>query len=120
LTVSIQAKNQAQKTADISFSGNRTDVGTTPVVIYTCPTGQKARVTTFLWRPNGFGSGTEVFANVAGLRMDAETVIQTVFRSVLQGSDVGIEAGDTITLSGDGGSNNSTVLFFVTVLESPA
>jgi len=120
LVFSLIAKNASQKSNDLSFNATKTNVGTTPVVVYTVPAGQQAVVTTYLWQANGFGSGTEVYANLANLRMDEETVIQSVFRSVLAGSFAGIKAGETITISGNGGSNNSTVKYLITVKESPA
>ena len=93
-------------------------IGTTPHVIYTCPTGLKARVLVFLYRPTGFGAGTLMRANVGGIRLREDTATSTtMFDALAGGSGLIITTGQTVTLDGDAGANNESAFFFVTVEE---
>jgi len=116
----IVSRNQVNTIPDQAASGNPTTIGTTPFVIYTVPTGQKAILKSFVFRPTGFGAGTDMNANVASRRMRVETATSLVMLDAIAGAQLTLVAGDTVTLDGDSGSDNESAFFFISFVELPA
>lgn len=115
-----RTKNTIQK-LDVNKqnSGNPNTIGTTPFVLYTCPTGKVALVKSFKWRATGFGAGTEMNARAKSQKLQVTTVVMTSMSEVA-GNGIRLVAGETIDLNGDSGANNESAFFDVSVQELPA
>lgn len=114
------SRNQIQ-TADVNRqnSGNPANIGTTPVTLYTCPTGKVAIVKSFKSRFTGFGAGTEGYARAKGQRLRTTNVIESTMIEIA-GNGIRLVAGETIDLAGDSAANNESAFFDITVQELPA
>jgi len=117
---SLISRNTKQVlSANVQSNGNPTTIGTTPVVVYTCPTGKACLVTSYVTRFTGAGSNTGLFVNARGVRLRESTdPNEAAFEDARNG--IRLAAGETITLSGDSGSNNGSAFFIFTGTELPA
>ena len=115
-----RARNQTQKVGpNVQGSGNPNTIGTTPFVLYTCPAGKVALVTSFKARFTGFGAGTEGYVRAKGQRLRETTVVETAMIESA-GNGIRLVATETIDLSGDSGANNESAFFDFNVQELPA
>lgn len=114
------ALNSTQK-LDINNggNGNPTTIGINPFVLYVCPVGKVAKVTSFQYRATGFGSGTEMYARANGIRLSEQTTFPTVMEEVA-GNGIRLTPGQSIDLAGDAVSNNASAFYTFAVQELPA
>lgn len=116
----LDSRNTVQVIPDQSDGANPATIGVTPVVLYTCPANKKALVKTFLFRPTGFGAGTDMNANAAGVRLRTETATSLVMLDALGGREIVLNATETLTLDGDSAADNESAFWFITFQELPA
>lgn len=119
--VSQQRTKNSIQTLDVNVqnSGNPVTIGTTPFVLYTCPTGKTALVKSFKWRPTGFGAGTLMNARAKSVILSQKLATSLVMEEIA-GNGIRLIAGQTIDLNGDSGANNESGFFDITVQELPA
>jgi len=116
----LTPRNQPQVLgSNVQADGNPNTIGTTAVVVYTCPAGKQCLVTNYQVRFSSFGANTSMFVNARLRRMrEALTVEQTMVESVANG--IRLAAGETLTLTGNSGSNNGSAFFIFSGTELPA
>lgn len=116
-----RTKNTIQK-LDVNQqnSGNPANIGTTPVVVYTCPAGKTALVKSFKFRCTGLGAGTQVNVRAKGENLRSTTSGAEAAMIESAGNGIRLTAGQTCDLNGDSGSNNQSGFFDITVQELPA
>lgn len=103
----------------IQIKGTSVAVGTTPVVLYTCPAGKKSQVQAFSDRSVALGTNAHQHATISGVNLrDMSAVEASQVDEQIRGFTM--NAGDTITLVGDNAANNGTINFLITVQELPA
>lgn len=106
---------------DKSVNGSSTVIGTTPVTLYTCPTGKKAKITAASFAGTSYGAGTYIRLLINGVEMRRATTIENAQVNALTGSNsIILTAGQIIVLTGDSGANNQSAEYNVTYQELPA
>jgi len=117
----IISRNQKQSLLqNIQSDGNPTTIGTTAVVLYTCPAGKVALVTGLQVRFTGLGANTSLFVNARGRRLREDTTGTEASMVESAGQGIRLEATETITLTGDSGSDNGDGFFVLSIAELPA
>ena len=116
----ISPRNQTQRIAEQSLKGNENTIGTTVITLYTVPTNKKARIVAASVRFISGGANTNLRLNMGGERMSNRTSADPEQVDLPQCLNKELDAGDTITLSGDSGSDNGSMNFFITFVELPA
>lgn len=118
----IIARNASQVTGDTSIKGNRNTVGTTVIDLYTVPAGKKAIIKGASARFVSGGANTLLQVLVAGERVFRETSAPSpaVLQDIPNVKGMVLLAGETISLSGDSGSDNGSMNFLFTFQELPA
>jgi len=116
----IIARNAQQKILEQSVKGNSNIIGTTIVVLYTVPSGKKAIITSASFRLVSVGANTDLDIDIGNERF-VRTQTTSLFMVDLP-TAIGkeLDAGDTIELMGDSGSDNGSMNFFFTFKELPA
>lgn len=111
--------NAIQKIPYISVKGTAVNFGTTPEIVYTCPTGKKALIITATTMFVAFGTGTRGQSNYGSVRgrsvnvADANPVSEPIALNLV------LNAGETISFSGDAAGNNETANYNFSVQETP-
>jgi len=119
----IISKNISQTIkANVQADGNPVTIGTTPVIIYTCPAGKSCLVISYLTRVTSFGGNTFYFVNARDRRLRRARSADGEEINMIESASGGIRlaAGETISLSGNSGSNNGSAFFVFTGQELPA
>lgn len=117
--------NSVQKTLpNVSTIGTSTTVGTTPAVVYTCPTGKRALILSMSWALIATGTGTKANSTINGKQGRQAVAIDTngtpVQDPAVPPQGMLITAGQTIAFAGDAAGNNETVNYFISIQESDA
>lgn len=115
------ARNQTQKIdVNIQNQGNPANIGLTPLVLYTCPAGKIAKVTSFKARCTGLGAGTEFYQRAKGQRLRETTSGAETSMFEVAGNGIRLVAGETIDLAGNSAADNESAFFDIAVQELPA
>ena len=115
----IISRNTIQTIPEKSLKGNSNVIGTTFVTLYTVPSNQKAVIIKAGARFISGGANTNLRLNIGGERMYNQTVADTQMVDIPAASGQALDAGDTITLSGDSGSDNGSMNYYITYKELP-
>lgn len=117
---SARTKNSIQKLdVNVQNNGNPVTIGTTPFVLYTCPTGKVALVKSYKVMATGFGAGTKINVRAKATNLRTTLAVETVMIESA-GNGIRLTAGQTIDLNGDSGANNESAFFDINVQELPA
>jgi len=122
LTTVTTALNSAQKTIpSITNFQTNTVVGTTPRIIYTCPVGKTAKIENLAVRTVSYGGNTLMNTLVDGnrVRRTVSAAVDTDLVQVSQALNAVLTAGQTISLTGDSGSDNGSMDTLTVVRETP-
>ena len=116
------ARNVSQKIQEHSIKGNRNTIGTTVIVLFTVAAGKKVIIKSAAQRFVSGGANTFLQILIGGERVSRETAapVPPVLQDIPTAAGKQLNAGDTIVLSGDSGSNNGSMNFFITFVELPA
>lgn len=117
----IIPRNTLQTIPEIPVLGVSVIIGTTVVVLYTCPAGKKAKITAAAFESNGGGANaimqarinTNSFHEIPLANQDEPDNVPAMIGQVL-------EATDTINLLGDNAADNGAAEFNIALQESPA
>jgi len=121
MTTKLTVRGVSQTVQDTTVKGNSTVIGTTVVVLYTVPGGKKARVKSGASRFVSGGANTFLQVNVGGERVVRETAAPSppILQDIATIKGMVLEAGETIELEGDSGSDNGSMNFTFTFEELP-
>lgn len=100
--------------------GNPVTIGTTAVVMYTCPALFVALITDLQVRFTGLGANTSLFVNARARRLREDTTGAETDMVESAGQGIRLVAGETISLSGNNAGNNGSAFFVFTAVELPA
>jgi len=120
MTTKTTSLNQTQKITDQSLNGNSVLVGTAAVILLTVATGKKIEIIEISNRAVSFGGNTVMDINIGGRRLRRTTAADLNLVDIPQGKNQVLAAAETITLSGDSGSNNGSIDFMISFRETPA
>lgn len=115
----ISSLGTPQVIPDKSNNGTSTIIGTTPVIIYTCPTGKKSIIKALSFAGTSYGAGTYIRSLVNGIETRRGTVIEFAQVNSLPAGQIILTAGQTVSLTGDSAANNSSAEYNVTYQELP-
>ena len=116
----VVSRNQIQVLdVNVQNEGNPNTIGTTPFVLYTCPSNKVALVKSIKVRFTGFGAGTTGNVRAKGNILRTTTSTETVMIESA-GNGIRLVATETVDLNGDSGSNNESAFFDVTIQELSA
>lgn len=115
-----QSLNSIQKTdVNNQVTGTTVLIGTTAVILYTCPTGKRALVKSFKITPTGFGAGTFIDAYKSTTPIKRYTAMATAMDEIA-GQGILLVAGQTLRLKGDSAANNESADYDISMQELPA
>lgn len=114
------ALNQTQKITNQRLNGNSVIVGVTAVILRTVPAGRRLEILQISNRAISFGTNTVMDINIGGRRLRRASATDDNLVDIPQGKNQTLEAGETITLSGDGAGNNGSVDFMISFRETAA
>jgi len=120
MTTKLTVRGVSQKIQEQSVKGNSNVIGTTIVVLYTVPAGQKAIITSASFRLVSVGANTDLDIDIGGERFVRTQTASTFMIDLPSAIGKELDAGDTIELMGDSGSDNGSMNFFFTFKELPA
>lgn len=114
------SRNQIQALdVNVQNDGNPANIGTTPVVLYTCPANRRALVKSFKARFTGLGANTELYQRAKGQRVRQDITGTETTMVEVAGNGIRLTAGQTIDLAGNNAANNGSAFFDITVQELP-
>lgn len=104
---------------NIQVTVNPTTIGTTVTTLYTVPAAKVAEVTSYLVRFSSFGANSNLRVNARAQRIRNATVVDLAAVESA-GGGIRLAATETLTLTGDSGSDNGSAVVLISLKELPA
>lgn len=120
MVTKLVAKNQTQKISNKRLNGNSVLVGVAAVILLTVAVGRKVEILEISNRAVSFGTNTVMDINIGGQRLRRTVAADLNLIDIPQGKNQTLEAGETITLDGDGAGNNGSMNFMISFRETAA
>jgi len=120
MTTVTTALSQTQKITTQVLNSNSSVVGTTVVTLLTVAANRKVEIIGIANRAVSLGANLVLDINIGGRRLRRATVIEANLVDLPQGRGQMLSAGQTITLTGDSGSDNGSIDFMISFRETPA
>jgi len=121
MTTKLTVRGATQSIQEQTLIGNRNDIGTTVITLYTVPAGKKARIIGATRRFISGGANTLLDIDMGGERVVRDTAVPSppIDQDIPTVKNMVLVAGETIELSGDSGSDNGSMNFWITYEELP-
>jgi len=116
----VTSLSQTQKITTQVLNSNSAVVGTTVVTLLTVAANRKIEIIEISNRAVSFGANTVMDINLAGRRLRRASSADTNLVDIPQGKNQMLSATQTITLSGDSGSDNGSIDYMISYRETPA
>jgi len=104
---------------NIQVTANETTIGTTVTTLYTVPAAKVALITSYLVRFTSFGGNADMHVNARASRIRFATVVDAAAVESA-GGGIRLAATETLTLTGDSGSDNGSAIVLISLKELPA